>query len=122
MSAFAAMKGPPEPLRRTAKNECSRKLIIHGTADPTVHASNGDRAFARMRARSPDARIVLSEVSSGRSAVRQTLVDFSGTVLAEYIPIDGAGPAWSGGATAGTFTDPHGPDASREIIEFFLHR
>ncbi|KRE05013.1 hypothetical protein ASE63_24925 [Bosea sp. Root381] len=123
MSAFAAMKGDVSGRHDKAGGACSRKLIMHGTADPTVDASNGDRLFTSMRARFPDVRLVASEVkSNGRSAVRQALVDPSGRVLAEYIAIEGAGHAWSGGATAGTFTDPQGPNASREMIEFFLRR
>lgn len=121
MSAFAAMKGDVGARRDRASGHCSRKLIIHGTADATVHASNGDRLFAGMRSRYPNSSILVSEMrSAGKTAMRQTLIDSSGRVQAEYMPIDGGGHAWSGGSSTGSFTDPEGPDASREIVTFFL--
>ena len=121
MSAFAAMKGNEMRARPTNSGRCSRKLIIQGTADPTVHVSNGDALFEGMRVRHPNASIIVSAVrSAGKEATRQSLFDASGNSLAEYVAIEGAGHAWSGGDRAGSYAEPDGPDASREMIDFFL--
>jgi poly(3-hydroxybutyrate) depolymerase len=57
--------------------------------------------------------------SGGRTYSRTVFADAGDNVVAEHWILRGAGHAWSGGSSAGSFTDSAGPDASAEMIRFF---
>jgi poly(3-hydroxybutyrate) depolymerase len=126
VSAFAAMRGEGaqavQPIRRTDSAAGPRTIIFHGTADRTVHPRNAERlAVAANAPGHPGApRTEHSKSGSGR-AYRRTLVDAAdGRAAIELWMIEGAGHAWAGGNQSGSYTDPKGPDASAEMVRFFL--
>jgi poly(hydroxyalkanoate) depolymerase family esterase len=119
-SAFAAMSGGAQPARRTARSGPTPPTIVfHGDADKTVDAVNGERVLeaAGLTAR-PESRRGAS--AAGVPYSRRIHVDSQGVERAEQWTIHGAGHAWSGGDVAGSYTDPRGPDASAEMLRFFL--
>lgn len=125
VSALGAMKG--HSLRTTALDgdvgPDVRKIVFHGDADTTVHASNAQKILDRAAADTPDAGQEITERTiNGREVTRTTLGDTDGTARTEHWLIHGAGHAWSGAAHGGSYTDPTGPDASREMVRFFLQQ
>jgi poly(hydroxyalkanoate) depolymerase family esterase len=120
-SAFVAMRqgggseaiadgGPPVPT-----------IVFHGDRDTTVHPNNGERILQQStKATSPTTQVVRGGVPDGHAYTRTILTDARGRTISEHWNIHGAGHAWSGGSPAGSYTDPRGPDATREMLRFFL--
>lgn len=106
-------------------------IVFHGDVDNTVHQKNSadvvQQSIECYMAQTPDrsgGMAVLAETgeASGRSFTRQTHRGTMGEVVAEHWTIHGAGHAWSGGDRRGSYTDTNGPDASREMLRFFMDR
>lgn len=125
-SAFAAMRGRPSrsPAKRgKAASRVVPTITFHGDQDGTVHPSNADQVIAQSSG--PGALGCETSAGSvpGGHAYRRTLhTDASGRPVLEQWLVHGAGHAWSGGSTAGSYTDARGPDASREMLRFFLEQ
>lgn len=97
-------------------------IVFHGSHDAVVHPRNG-RLIA-IRAREAFAGLSHAQSAGESRAGRRygKTVDRigAGRALVEHWSIHGAGHAWSGGSARGRFTDPRGPDASREMLRFLL--
>jgi len=133
ISAFAAMRGasnPATPLEMPARRKRrpkgasgrARTIVFHGANDKTVNPSNGETILADARAALSDPAHELQNdgFAGGRTYTRTVITDTSGVPHAEHWVIDGLGHAWSGGNPDGSYTDRHGPDASREMLRFFF--
>ena len=99
-------------------------IVFHGDQDQTVHPSNADSFLNHLRRSS--AKPLQSSVEHGSEGGRtytRTVHGHRGDApLLENWTVHQSGHAWSGGNRAGSFTDPGGPDASREMVRFFLAR
>jgi poly(hydroxyalkanoate) depolymerase family esterase len=130
-SAFSAMRqGTPGAANRSARSfgfhgrgRLVPTIVFHGEKDVTVHPRNGSHVIEQSRSTSlGELRSVTQRghVLGGRTYSRTSHFDASGRAMLEMWVVHGAGHAWSGGSPAGSYTDPHGPDASREMVRFFL--
>ncbi|HYD67096.1 PHB depolymerase family esterase [Azospirillum sp.] len=120
-SAFAAMRQGGGPAVRRSGAPVPT-IVFHGDRDTTVHPRNGDDVVAQSKGgmTGMQATVERGTVSGGHGYSRTLHADVSGRVLCEQWTIHGAGHAWAGGSPAGSYTDPRGPDASREMLRFFL--
>jgi poly(hydroxyalkanoate) depolymerase family esterase len=121
-SAFAAMAGQSVQSPRKGSTRSVPTIAFHGSADSTVHPSNS-QGIIQQAAPPSDAKIV-ETVDSRTTGTRQVRITTTATALgapvSEHWEISGLGHAWSGGQAGGSYTDPAGPDASAEMIRFFL--
>ena len=130
-SAFSVMRqGNPRASSRLPQSSTFHgrgrlvpTIVFHGDKDTTVHPQNGHHVIEQSRSNGlGELRSVTQHghVAGGRSYSRTNHFDASGRAVLEMWVVHGAGHAWSGGSPSGSYTDPHGPDASREMVRFFL--
>ena len=125
-SAFAAMKGNSELAQRKSyaksANGHVRTIVFHGASDQMVHPSNAEMIVAEARASltGPAQETQHDGSAGGRAYTRTVIPDARGIPHVEYWVIESLGHAWSGGSPEGSHTDQLGPDASREMLRFFL--
>jgi len=131
-SAFAAMRRSGPAARRGSGGNLSGRggysrivpaIVFHGDQDTTVHPNNADQVIAQLKkALATDARVTVEDGrgAGGRAYTRTVHHDAADHSVFEQWVIHGAGHAWSGGSPAGSYTDPQGPDATREMFRFFL--
>lgn len=105
------------------------RIVFHGDADTTVHLSNG-RAIHAAGARERDQpqaadslHITTPPEGAQRGFTRSVEYGPTGESRNELWIVHGGGHAWAGGNDEHKHTDANGPDASREMMRFFLqHR
>jgi poly(hydroxyalkanoate) depolymerase family esterase len=94
-------------------------IIFHGDRDTTVHPRNADQVLAQVAA-AGQTTTDQGRAPGGHAYTRTVCHDANGRPIAECWVVHGLGHAWSGGSPHGSYTDPRGPDASREMLRFFL--
>lgn len=96
-------------------------IVFHGDADATVHPDNGDQVMAwHVADAGAAAEVERRRAPGGREYSRHVYRDAQGRERSEHWVVHGSGHAWSGGSRDGSYTDPAGPDASQEMLRFFL--
>lgn len=103
-------------------------IVFHGDRDHTVQHTNGmqivEQARAARRAQATEPVLSTStqvgQAPGGRSYTRTVDADGTGQAHIEWWTLHGAGHAWSGGDARASYTDGSGPDASAEMLRFFL--
>ncbi len=137
-SGMPGLKGAPGRTGGVRKKavQAVPVIVFHGDRDSTVQASNGDaivmqagqaqQAQQEAQAHGGAAGVGLQVTTEagvapgGRRFCRAVHADAQGQVRIEHWTLHGAGHAWSGGDSSGSYTDARGPDASAEMVRFFL--
>ncbi len=122
--ALAAMKHGAATLAPVASAPVFVPLItFHGDQDATVQEANSRQIVAQAITAAIDPLQTSQEIGQsigGRDYTRDLYANADGKLLIEQWTVADAGHAWAGGDLAGSYTDPAGPDASREMLRFFL--
>jgi poly(3-hydroxybutyrate) depolymerase len=127
-SALAAMRGITVSMAgrnadSTPLASATPTIVFHGDRDRTVHPRNSEQVVSQSveqgGASSADASTERGQVPGGHAYTRTVYRDSTGRVVLERWLVHEGGHAWFGGSPRGSYVDPKGPDAAREMIRFF---
>lgn len=120
-SAFAAMRsGAPGAAPGGGAAPTQPTIVFHGDRDNTVSPVNGEQIITQaMAAARLTRRTEQGQAPDGMAYTRTAYRDTGTRTVLEHWTLHGAGHAWSGGSQEGSYADPRGPDASREMLRFF---
>ncbi|WP_246001350.1 extracellular catalytic domain type 1 short-chain-length polyhydroxyalkanoate depolymerase [Oceanobacillus piezotolerans] len=142
VEAFTAMSsGGPDPVNQGklayqamgSRAQTLPVIAVHGTSDYTVNPINSDQIIKQWATTNnyvetgsstgwiddtPDHTENL-QVPGGRAYTVYDYHNTEGKLWMQKVIVQGMGHAWSGGSTAGSYTDPQGPDASQMMWDFF---
>lgn len=120
-SAFAAMRQGAVGSASARHRTRVPAIVFHGDRDTTVSPRNGDAVVAQLVGNARlGTRVEEGQVPEGHAYTRTIHSDVAGRTAVEHWTLHGAAHAWAGGSPEGSYTDPRGPDASREMVRFFL--
>jgi poly(hydroxyalkanoate) depolymerase family esterase len=120
-SAMQAMRaGSQARGTRRATGTVVPTIVFHGDRDTTVSPVNGDQVISDISGAGLRTRVERGQAPGGHAYTRTLSSDTDGRVVAEQWLVSGGAHAWFGGSPAGSYTDPQGPDATREMLRFFL--
>ncbi|MBH1958269.1 MAG: PHB depolymerase family esterase, partial [Burkholderiales bacterium] len=124
MSAFSAMRGQGSSDGMPGvvhEGRPIRTFVLHGDADATVDIANGLAITQHAVAAFQNAKQPIA-MSARSKEGNINFVSSSGQVMVRECIVAGGGHAWFGGNSEGSYTQDGGPDASAEIVRFFLER
>ena len=105
-----------------SETSAAEPSVFHGDRDKTVDPWNGDQVIAPSKAGKELYPTITPSRVCGRKFVYTSLPQTEAAAVPQRWVLHGAGSAWSGGTPLGSYTDPRGPDASREMLRFFHER
>jgi len=126
ISAFSAMQGAGDSPSSDTPRLPVPTIVFHGDADQTVARSNGagiiDQALQGYAESDLPLRKLqrLTGAVGGRKFTTTGYANAGGRNRVEEWVVHGGAHAWFGGSADGSYTDESGPNASAEIVRFFL--
>lgn len=104
-------------------------IVFHGDSDSIVAVANveslvvaslSEWGLPTRKADRVSSTTTTIEPDGARPHTRTVHTATDGRVAIEAWIVHGGGHAWSGGTAGAGYTDPQGPDASAEMVRFFL--